>query len=87
MLLKTTSIELIRTERMKFIPNEHLESINPLRREPVLEIHEDSGGVIFLTHSMIICKYLDSLSEERKVNKKDIFLKAPISSFNEVILK
>lgn len=61
--------------------NKRITSVNPLRRIPVLEIYHDSGEKDVLQHSMLICEYLDSLSEQNKVIENNFSFKAIYYNF------
>ncbi len=56
--------------------NQRIESVNPLRRVPVLEIYHDSGERDILRHSMLICEYLDSLSDHNKIIENNFSFKS-----------
>jgi glutathione S-transferase len=61
--------------------NQRIESVNPLRRVPVLEIYHDSGEKDVLRHSILICEYLDTLSEHNKIIENNFSFKSIYYSF------
>lgn len=54
------------------LDNQRIEFVNALRQIPVLEVHAHNS-CMNLTHSMLICEYLDSLSPNNKVSIVDDF--------------
>ena len=61
--------------------NQRIESVNPLRRVPALEIYHDSGEKGVLRHSILICEYLDTLSEHNKIIENNFSFKSIYYSF------
>lgn len=61
--------------------NQRIESVNPLKRVPALEIYHDSGEKDVLRHSILICEYLDTLSEHNKIIENNFSFKSIYYSF------